>query len=467
LEGDIKTHVLVIGAGMAGILTAHRLSKQGAEVVVIEGSQVGSGQTKNTTAKITSQHNVIYDSLIKNFGMEKARQYALANEAAVAEFHDLIKDNNIDCDYEQLPAYLYSSVCSEPMEKEAEAALSLGINASFTTKTGLPFPVRGAVRFENQAQFHPLKFLRAVSEPLIIYENTKAIEVEEHTVTTDKGTIRAEHIVFASHYPFINFPGYYFLRMHQERSYVIALENASVPDGMYLGVDNDGLSFRAAQGYLLLGGGNHRTGENSKGSKYDYLLNRAEKLYPGSREAYRWSAQDCMPLDGVPYIGRYASDRAYWYTATGFQKWGMSTSMVSAMIISDLISGNESPYTEVFTPQRFNLPASAKNLATEAALAVKGLTRDLFKVPVINAEHIQRGQGGIVEYEGKKVGVYKSPEGKLFIVDTRCPHLGCQLEWNPDELSWDCPCHGSRFSYEGRLLDNPAQVDLEAETVSI
>ncbi|NMA36929.1 MAG: FAD-dependent oxidoreductase [Papillibacter sp.] len=463
LEKNIKTQAVVIGAGMAGILTARRLLKRGIETVVIEASHIGSGQTKNTTAKITSQHNVIYDSLIKKFGVEKARQYALANESAVAEYHDLIMDNHIDCDYEQLPAYIYSKTCSEPLEREAEAALSLGINASFTTKTSLPFPVRGALRFENQAQFHPLKFIKALAENLSIYENTRAMKVEEHTVITERGSIQADHIVFATHYPFINIPGYYFLRMHQERSYVIALEGADIPEGMYLGVDNDGLSFRGANGYLLLGGGSHRAGENSKGGQYDKLSEEAKRLYPGCRVAYRWSAQDCITVDGVPYIGRYASDRPYWYTATGFHKWGMSSSMVSAMLISDMICGIESPYSEVFTPQRFNIPNSAKNLKTEVTQVVKGLSREIFKAPEINVDHIPIGHGGIVEHADKKVGVYKSPEGRLYIVDIRCPHLGCQLEWNPDELSWDCPCHGSRFNYEGKLIDNPAQTDLEAD----
>jgi glycine/D-amino acid oxidase-like deaminating enzyme len=318
LEGNIKTQAVVIGAGLAGILTAYRLREHGIENVVIEASRIGSGQTGKTTAKITSQHNMIYDSLITKFGSIKARQYALANEAAIAEYHDIIKDLGINCAYSVLPSYIYSTVCSEPLEREAEAAAGLGINASFTTNTSLPFPVRGAVRFENQAQFHPLEFVKAVSEKLTIYENTRALRVDEHKVVTPYGNIQAEHIIIATHYPFINAPGYFFLRLHQERSYVIALENAAELDGMYRGVDNDGLSYRNAGIYLLLGGSGHRTGENEKGGSYEKLLLQSNKLYPGSHEVYRWSAQDCITLDGVPYIGRYSSEKPYWYTATGF-----------------------------------------------------------------------------------------------------------------------------------------------------
>jgi Rieske Fe-S protein len=230
---------------------------------------------------------------------------------------------------------------------------------------------------------------------------------------------------------------------------------------MYRGVDNDGLSFRNADGYLLLGGSGHRTGENSEGGKYTKLLLQAKKLYPDCREAYRWSAQDCITLDGVPYIGRYSADKPYWYAATGFAKWGMTSSMVSSMIISDIICGSDNPCAEVFSPQRFNAPASAKNLKTDVVQSVKGLTRTLFKIPQENVKLLSPGSAGIVTVNGEKAGVYKAEDGKIYAVDVKCPHLGCQLEWNPDELSWDCPCHGSRFTYKGELIDNPAQDNLE------
>ena len=278
---------------------------------------------------------------------------------------------------------------------------------------------------------------------------------------TDRGTVTAEHVVFACHYPFRNVPGYYFLRMHQERSYVLALENAAGLEGMYFGTDGDGLSFRPQGDLLLLGGGGHRTGENSAGGQYQKLRQAARSFWPESRETAAWSAQDGMPLDGVPYIGRFSATTPNWYVATGFQKWGMTSSMVAARLLTDLITTGASPWEEVFTPQRFQPSAAGKALLQESTQAAKGLGRRLFTPPRAEVEALPRGHGGVVEYRGEKLGVYKDDGGEVFCVSVRCPHLGCQLEWNPDEKSWDCPCHGSRFDYRGRLLDGPAQRDAD------
>lgn len=461
LPGDLAVDTAVIGGGMAGVLTAHFLKEAGMRVVVLEASRVSGGQTKNTTAKITSQHGLIYHRLIEQFGEERARQYANANQQAIVEYRRIIKERRIDCDFTEAPAYLYSTAEREPLAQEFEAAKALGIDAAYCSEIELPFPVAAALRFDGQARFHPLKFLRAVSGPLEIYEQTTVQSVEGARVLTDRGTVTAKQIVFACHYPFLNIPGYYFMRMHQERSYVLALEGAAQLEGVYLGVDADGFSFRPQGDLLLLGGGNHRTGENSAGGRYQTLREAAKQYWPDSRETAAWSAQDCMTLDGVPYIGRFSASTPNWYVATGFQKWGMTSSMVSAMLISDLILKDESPWEEVFSPQRFTPSASAKTLMQETAQAGKGLARKLFAPPRVDIEALPNGHGGVVEYDGEKVGVYKDENGEAFIVSIRCPHLGCQLEWNPDEKSWDCPCHGSRFDFRGNLIDNPAQEDLE------
>ena len=460
LNGDATADVAVLGAGMAGLLIAHRLAQQGLSVVVLEASRVGSGQTGKTTAKITSQHGPRYDAMIKKLGVEKAEQYARANQKAIAEYAALIQREQIDCDFEWTSAFLYSSVAGEPMQAEAEAAKRLGIDVTFTTETELPVPVAGAVRFDAQAQFHPLKFLCALSRKLTIFENTRVLQVAGNEVQTERGSVQAQHIVFATHYPFINAPGWYFLRMHQERSYVLALAGTQGVNGMYLGVDPDGLSFRATEGLLLLGGGSHRTGECSAGGQYEQLHQCAASLYPDCREVARWSAQDCMPLDGVPYIGRFSAATPNWYVATGFGKWGMSSAMVAAMLIADSITGCVPDWAEVFSPSRFQVSASAKNLATEAAQAVKGLSRSLLALPQETLDALPAGHGGIVTVDGRKLGAFKDERGKVTLVEPRCPHLGCQVEWNPNERSWDCPCHGSRFAYDGMLIDNPAQQSL-------
>ena len=460
LKEDIKTDVLIIGAGMAGILTGYMLKQSGKEVVLIDAAEVVSGNTKNTTAKITSQHGLIYHKLISEFGEEKARQYAKANQLAIKKYKEIIKEEEIDCDFEEKSAYIYSLNEIDSLKKEVEAANKVGINAEFVEKVKLPFEIKGAVKFNNQGQFNPLKFLKDISKDLRIYENTRAIEIKENLVITNKGNITANHIVVATHYPIMNVPGYYFLRMHQERAHVIALENVNDIDGMYIDANNDGYSFRSYKNLLLLGGIKQRTGENEKGGSYDKLRKVAKKLYPESKEKYHWSAQDCMTIDSIPYIGRYSDDTPNVYVATGFNKWGMTSSMVSAMIISDMILENENDFSEIFSPKRFDLSLSINNLTKDIGETAKNFIAQKIYIPSSKIEHIKNGHAGIVEYNGEKVGVYKNNEGKEFIVSTKCSHLGCQLHWNADELTWDCPCHGSRFDYKGRLIGSPATKDL-------
>lgn len=424
LSGNKKADVAIIGAGIAGILTAYYLTKQGKHVIVLEANQIGSGQTQNTTAKITSQHNLIYSKLIHTVGLEAARQYASANEQAVADYRQLIQSQSIACHYKELPSYLYSTSQSEPLRREADAAKLLGIKASFVSNTELPFPVHGAVRFEEQAQFHPLEFLKEISEKLIIYEDTRVLSVKGQQIYTKQGTVTAEDIIFTCHYPFINLPGLYFARMYQERSYILALEQAQALQGMYLSIDQDGLSCRNDGDIMLLGGKSHRCGKNPSGDQFHQLRETAHRLWPESREVSHWSAQDCITPDGIPYIGKFANSTPNWYVATGFHKWGMTTSMVSARLLTDFILKRKNSCQQVFSPQRWNLSASAKEELAHVLESAKGLT----------------------------LGVMP---GAL-----RCPHLGCRLAWNPDEASWDCPCHGSRFNHNGELLDGPAQVDI-------
>lgn len=460
LKGDIKTDVLVIGAGIAGILTGYLLKESGKEVVIIDKAEIASGNTRNTTAKITSQHDLIYNKLIQEFGEEKAKQYARANELAIRKYREIIEERKIECDFEELPAYIYSLKDTELIKKEVDAAKKLGIDAEFVEKINLPLEVKGAVKFNNQGQFNPLKFLEDISKELTIYENTRAIKIEENLVSTDKGNIVANYIVIATHYPIMNAPGYYFMKMHQERSYVIALENAGNIEGMYIDYDKEGYSFRNYKGLLLLGGISQRTGENEAGGSYDKLRKVAKEIYPNSREKYHWSAQDCMTIDGIPYIGKYSDSTPNIYVATGFNKWGMTSSMVSAMIISDFILGKENNFSEIFSPKRFDLSLSISNIAKDLSETTKNFIAQKVYIPSSEIEHIKNGHAGVVEYKGQKVGVYKNKEGKEFIVSTKCPHLGCELHWNADELTWDCPCHGSRFNYDGDLIDSPSVKDI-------
>lgn len=455
LTEHIEADVAVIGGGMAGILTAWQLEQAGVHAVVLEAARIGGGQTENTTAKITSQHGLFCHTFLEKKGEETARNYVQANQAAVEEYKRIVREKEISCELTGCDSYVYSEEL-ETLRKETEAAQKLGVGASLETRTELPFSCAGAVRFPGQAQFHPLKFLGALAEELTVYEQSKVTQVEEHLVRTAKGSVKANAIVFAAHFPFVDVPGLYFTRMHQERSYVLALEHAAEIRGMYIGGGQDTLSFRSYGPYLLLGGQGHRTGENREGGCYRKLEQAAREFYPESRVVARWSAQDCMTADGVPLIGPYAASRPDWYVATGFQKWGMSSAMTAATLLRDKICGRENPWQQVFDPSRFSME-EVPQIAKDSAEAVKGLTRRFFHIPDKTSAAIARGHGGVVDTPEGKAGVYKDEEGNLFQVDIVCPHLGCQLTWNPDERTWDCPCHGSRFDYRGELIDGPAQ----------
>lgn len=459
LKGNIETDVAVIGGGMAGILTAWQLEQAGVRTVVLETDRIGGGQTQNTTAKITAQHGMFCHSFIEKKGEDTTRKYAQANKDAVEEYKRIVREKSIACDLKECDSYVYSED-EEKVRREVVAAQSLGLEASFAEQVEIPVSCAGAVRFSSQAKFHPLKFIEALAEHLTIYEDTSVTRVEGHLVKTPCGSVKAGKIVFAVHFPFINFPGMYFARMHQERSYVLALEKAGMVDGMYIGDGENTLSFRQYDRYLLLGGQAHRTGENREGGCYERLKRIAQELYPGSCMAAYWSAQDCITADKVPFIGPYAADCPDWYVATGFQKWGMSSAMVSAMLIRDAVCGIENPYAQVFSPLRFS-GEEVPQLMKDGGKAVKGLTKRFFHVPSETISSVERGHGAIVETPQGKAGVYKTEEGTVCQVSAICPHMGCELTWNPDENSWDCPCHGSRFDCEGKLLEGPAQEGIQ------
>ncbi|MBQ4522164.1 MAG: FAD-dependent oxidoreductase [Lachnospiraceae bacterium] len=451
--------VIVVGAGMAGILTAYYLKEQGKRVLVLEADRIASGQTEKTTAKITSQHDIKYSKLIKTVGRKKAKLYAEANEEAIREYERLVALNRIECEFKRVPAYLYTLKNQTALEEEARVATSLGIDAFFTKETELPFWVAGAVCFQNQAQFSPLKFIHSISSEVEIMEHTKVIAIKGKKVITKDMEITAEKIVITTHYPIKNVPGFYFIRQHQERSYVLALYGCNKINGMYYGVDQDGLSFRQAGDVLLLGGGSHRTGENKKGGAYDFLVQASRKYFPDCREETRWSAQDCMPHDGIPFIGKYSMFTPNLYVATGFQKWGMTSSMIAAMVLRDELCEKENPYAKLFSPQRIQLRAALGNLLCDVGKSAEGLYKGAFHRPKDKAESLLPGHGGIVTIEGKRYACYKDEEGRLHKISASCSHMGCELSWNPDEKSWDCPCHGSRFDMDGMLLDNPAKND--------
>ena len=413
LEGDFTTDVLVIGGGLAGLLCADQLTRAGVDCALVEAERLCGGATQNTTAKITVQHGLIYDKLIREFGADKARLYLEANQRALDQYRKLCQ--GLDCDLEEKDAFVYSRTSRKKIDRELAALERLGAGAEFADNLPLPFQVAGAVKFGRQAQFHPLKFAAAIAGRLNIFEHTKVLELMPGKAVTTGGTVSANNIIVATHFPVLNKHGGYFIKLYQHRSYVLALENAPDVQGMYLDEAKTGLSFRNYGSWLLLGGGSHRTGKGGGG--WQELEAFARQYYPQARIAARWAAQDCMTLDGVPYIGQYAKNTSGLYVAAGFNKWGMTSSMVAALLLTDCMLKRNNPWAQVFAPNRTVL---------RPQLAVHG---------------------------------WESAASLLTPTVPRCPHMGCALKYNPQEHSWDCPCHGSRFQEDGKLIDNPATDD--------
>lgn len=463
LNRDVATNTVIIGGGLTGVLLGYQLQQRGIDNIILEAKTIGSGKTKGTTAKITLQHGLKYAQLLKTMGYEKTKIYAQANRDAIEEYLNIISRNNINCSLEEKEACLYSVKEEKDLGMEYRAAKRVGIDCSLNYRSPLPFPVNRVLSFRNQYQFHPLNFLTEVSRELTVYENSPAEKIKGRRVFTPEGSVQAKNIVFASHYPYHDKVGFYFSKLHQERSYVLALEKGQDVEGMYLCVDGNAPSLRNWGDYLIVGGGNHRCGENPQGGKYQALEDIAAKYWNGSTVAAKWSAQDNMALDSIPYIGRYSPFSPHCYTATGYEKWGMTSSMVAAMLLADAIDGRYNIYSELFSPQRFTPAASQKNFWRNAAHSAK----DLLRYPFTGADHsfqdFPLNTGKIIKTKAGKVGAYRDKTGKFHLVSPRCPHMGCQLAWNPDEKSWDCPCHGSRFDYQGNIIDNPSHKSIKLE----
>ncbi len=413
LRESKSTDVLIIGGGMAGILCAYKLKGAGVDCMLAEAGEICGGITKNTTAKVTLAHGLIYDKMIKRFGEERSRLYAEAHTKAIEEYARLSR--RIDCDFENRDSYVYSLDDRKKIEKEVAALRRLSVNAELSDARELPFAVKGAVRVKNQAQLHPLKFLYAIAKDLPIYEHTKIVGLMPGKALTNHGEIKYKKLIVATHFPILNKHGLYFLKLYQHRSYVIVLKGAQRVDGMYVDERDTGLSLRSYGDLLLLGGGGHRTGKS--GGCWQELEDFARKHYKNAEMVGKWATQDAVTLDGISYIGQYSKATPEVFVATGFNKWGMTNAMVAADILCALVQNKPSPYAEVFSPSRSML---------RPQLAVNA---------------------------------FESIVGILTPTSPRCPHLGCALKYNRAEHSWDCPCHGSRFTERGELIDNPATDD--------
>ena len=555
LEKDISTDVCIVGAGIFGLTCGYYLTKQGYNVVLLEKEKdIASKTTGHTTAKITSQHNLIYKYLIDSLGESMAKKYLYANQDAIENIAKIVEEEKIDCDFERQNSYVYTNNLDE-LEKiklENEAVNSLGFESEFVTSTPLPFDVLCAIKFPNQAEFNPMKYAYGLAKCITssdsgviggsgdadsvgsvlagddssggsgdsasstldsvadgssgiilnfakgtgeIYIDTLVQNIEKKNdefITSCKDyVVRSKYVILASHYPFIDRFGYYFLKMYQSTSYVIAVDiGDKIFDGMYINSEQPTFSYRFVNGsnekkLLLVGGADHKTGSKIDLSKaYNILEDEVRKYYPNCKVLYRWNTEDCITLDKVPYIGEFSHFMPNMYIGTGFNKWGMTSSNVAGNIIVDKILGRENEYENVFKATRLHPIKNNAELGNMIKETTNSLVINKFKVPdadldVIedysvmsgskkagNFEEIKNDSGHVLKYNGQIIGIYKDKDGKIFAVNPICTHLGCLLSWNNLDKTWDCPCHGSRFDYKGHQLYNPAIRDLDVIDLS-
>lgn len=482
LEEDIQADITIVGGGITGILAAYLLAEENLDIVLIESGRLMNGTTGHTTAKITTQHDLIYDELITNLGSEKAKLYYESNRAAINFYKETIEQLNICCDYQEETATLYATTdeSKEKVLKEAEAYEKLGIPGKLKAEIPLDIPIQQALSLEKQAQFHPLKFLNKLLEILItkgvrIYENTTVTKIDEGSqgsVETREGKkVKSNHILIATHFPFPKTVGLYAARLKVERSYVLAAKtDKPYPGGMYLQVDQSTRSLRKVnmdgQELVLIGGMSHQTGKvTDTRSLYEDLASFGNETLGLKEIPYHWSAQDLITLDKIPYIGKFSPTHSNIRVATGFRKWGMTNSFVSAKLFYDYVMNKGSKFAEIYSPSRFQFEPSISSLAENSSNMITSLAKGKLEKPNETMNALETDEGAVITYKGKRKGAYKDKDGKLYLVDTTCTHLGCEVNWNNGDRTWDCPCHGSRYDYTGAVIEGPATEPLKQENI--
>ena len=524
LNSDLNVDVCIIGGGLVGISTAYKLRKEKLKTIVLEKGNIGKSTSGNSTAKITSQHGLIYKYLVDSKGKDFAQNYYKANEEAIENINNIIKEENIECDFEYQPAYVFTQKVQD-VEKikdevktikdfrgEAEfiegsdfeilksksvdtvdnnnKKLNITVDNSLNItsanesniikeklKNIIPLKPVAGIKFEKQAQFNPYKYLISLanicnSAGVNIFEHTKVIDVKlndgTYEILAESGYIvKAKQIVIATKYPIINIPGFYFMKMYQSTSYVIGWEtDKKLFNGMYISSEKPIISLRMAKhknkNLLIVAGFDNKTGENiDLCDSYKYLEEIAKSIYPKGNFKYCWNTEDCITLDKIPYIGKFSELWDNAYVATGFNKWGMTTSNIASGIISDMVLGRKNKYEEIFKSTRLEPIKNIKEVTNMIKESIDGLIIKKIKIPDEAINQIQEGEGKIVEVNGDKVGVYKESNNKIYSINPVCKHLGCELTWNNLDKTWDCPCHGSRYDYKGKLIYGPSVKNLE------
>lgn len=474
----VSVDVAIVGAGIAGITTALRLKQAGKTVAVLEANQISTGTSGHTTAKVTSLHQLIYADLIKEIGQEKAKLYAESNQAAVEQVAAWVKQEQIDCDFSRRSTYTFaeSEENLSQIKDEVEAAVELGLPASFVTETTLPFSIVGAVKFDNQVQFHSRKYLLHLAkliagEGSYVFEKTRVQQVEEGDpcqVITDRGVVSATDVVITTNAPILD-QGLFFAKTYAKRSYIVGAKIApeKAPEGMFIGAGSNYRSIRTTpyeDGLLLLiGGEGHKVGSRSDTEEpYQHLEEYARARFGVETIDYRWSTQDMVSFDKVPYVGKLTPFNSHFYVATGFSLWGMSNGTMAGMLLSDLILGKENPWATLYDATRATPFVKPQSLKENMNVGMHWIGDRLKGLQDHSLDEVAPGEGKLMTIDGKKVAAYRDEQGGIHAVSAVCTHLGCIVNWNSAEKSWDCPCHGGRFSCDGKVLHGPPIKDLES-----
>jgi glycine/D-amino acid oxidase-like deaminating enzyme/nitrite reductase/ring-hydroxylating ferredoxin subunit len=470
LDKDVKAEVLVVGGGIAGLTTAYLLQKSGKSVVLIDADQIAYGVTGRTTAKITGLQYLHYQKMIEKFGRDSAKTYFNACQEAIDKIFDIVAEEELKCDLKRKDMFIFSTdeEGNHKINKEIEALKEIDSNPIVTEDIDLPLKINNAVGLKNQGQFHPVNYLRGLAKAFTahggkVYEHSRALDIDEEgetqIVKTENCSIKADNVVIASHYPFKDLRGLYITRLYPKRDYVYTFSvQSKVPEQMYIGVGSFPYSIRAFGDQVVLAGQMHKVGHGENMEKnYAKLKKIALDTFDVKEFKYYWSTQDNFTPDGVPFIGRLSPNSPHVYVATGFNAWGMVGGTLSGMILRDYINETKRPIHEIVDPTRIELKESAEKILKKNLHIGKMLLSDLLSSPKKKEiDQIPNGEAKVIEFKGKKVALSKNKSGEIQVVNAVCTHLGCTVNWNSAEKSWDCPCHGSRFDTDGEVLHGPA-----------
>lgn len=474
LKENIDVNILIIGGGLSGINTAYLLSKEGVDVTLIDSDRIGYGTSGRNTGKLTSQTGLVYANIKKKYGIEKAKEFYNTSQNAFNLIKDTIYEHHIPCELEEIPSYIYSERLSyvANFEDEYRVYEEIGIEGELVNKLDLPINIKKAISQTKAGAFNPKKYIDGLV-PLLVNRGVKIYEYSPVTHinkgkdayeinVSDKFKIKANQVILCSHYPFYDNYSFYITRLRPEASYIVAGEYAKdFPHANFLNIDHPIRSFRPyhvnGKKWLLIGGDNHKVGQDMT-NHYEELMEYGKSTFGLENYAYKWRAQGYMTPDSVPYIGYLNEHSDNMYVATGFNKWGNINSMVAAKIITDLILEKKQKDVSVYDPSR------SKDYFT--ATYIKENSNTLFEwiksklEPTDGKWPEEMDSATITKIDGKRYGIYKDNKGELHIVDITCPHMGAELNWNQVDKTWDCPCHGSRFSYDGDIVEGPATYKL-------